>query len=60
MSDQLKEGDVVALNSGGPPMTIDYIDGQCAHCHWFAGLELRQGDIQLAALKLLNKKKVEP
>ena len=28
-------GDVVGLKSGGPPMTIDKIDGKNIHCVYF-------------------------
>jgi len=37
-SQELKIGDVVKLKSGGPKMTVKYIekDGQI-YCQWFAG-----------------------
>ena len=33
--DELKEGEVVVLKSGGPPMTISQISGYMATCLWF-------------------------
>jgi uncharacterized protein YodC (DUF2158 family) len=42
MSDQIKPGSVVKLRSGGPPMTVAWVElaGQqytdnVAHCTWF-------------------------
>jgi len=40
----LKVGAVVVLNSGGPAMTIKWIDNDEAYCQWFAG-EKVSGDI---------------
>lgn len=34
-SRDLKEGDVVQLKSGGPPMTITGFNGDSAICQWF-------------------------
>lgn len=30
-----KVGDQVILNSGGPPMTIEKIDGNLIYCYWW-------------------------
>lgn len=37
-TDSFKEGDIVKLKSGGPPMTIEMAtgDGLAAKCMWFA------------------------
>lgn len=32
---ELKEGDIVWLNSGGPKMTMGRIEGGHAECSWF-------------------------
>jgi uncharacterized protein YodC (DUF2158 family) len=43
MADQFKPGDVVALKSGGPKMTVTpKRDGTRVWCDWFEGKE-RQG-----------------
>jgi len=31
----VKVGDVVRLKSGGPAMTVDFIDGEQVTCVWF-------------------------
>ncbi len=30
-----KIGDLVQLKSGGPVMTVTYLDGDKVHCRWF-------------------------
>nr|WP_281722858.1 DUF2158 domain-containing protein [Nitrosomonas nitrosa] len=32
---ELKKGDVVRLKSGGPKMTIKFIEGETVACVWF-------------------------
>ncbi len=35
-NEKLKPGDVVKLKSGGPEMTIDYVDSNgYAYCSWY-------------------------
>ncbi len=31
----MKDGDELVLKSGGPKMTIEFIDGNEAYCEWF-------------------------
>ncbi len=38
----LKKGDVVKLNSGGPKMTIFKIEGDFVSCHWFDKNDVHQ------------------
>jgi uncharacterized protein YodC (DUF2158 family) len=40
---ELKEGDVVLLKSGGPEMTIREINGKTVGCQWFDDKELVYG-----------------
>lgn len=35
MADQIKAGDVVVLKSGGPTMTVQWIEDDTAVCVWF-------------------------
>ena len=50
-----KSGDVVALKSGGPTMTVDWVDTQVGvttvYCVWFDNKELKKEGFQPAALK---------
>ena len=47
-----KPGDVVQLQSGGPRMTIEKIEGQHVFCRWFKERETKQEAFDMAALKL--------
>lgn len=40
---EFKAGDVVQLKSGGPAMTIAWIDGSDARCEWFDNKNEPQG-----------------
>lgn len=57
MEDQLKVGDVVALKSGGPHMTIEeiasykYTDKQQAKCIWFEKTKRCEGIFELETLQ---------
>jgi len=55
MSDQIKEGDVVQLNSGGPGMTVEKVERwngiERARCVWFEGSKSFSGVFPLAALR---------
>lgn len=52
---RLKVGDVVVLKSGGPSMTIDTINDQCAVCKWIDERDeiLHEGTFDLMALELI-------
>lgn len=48
----LKSGDVVCLNSGGPPMTVETItDHVWVNCIWFDGCILRKQSFMMATVK---------
>jgi len=58
MADELKQGDVVRLKSGGPNMTIEGIgiygmagDHEQAKCSWFDGAKLKTKVFELWSLK---------
>jgi uncharacterized protein YodC (DUF2158 family) len=52
MSNQIKAGDVVQLNSGGPKMTVSWIDelGN-AWCVWFDNAKQQGASFPLTSLK---------
>lgn len=52
MSEQFERGAVVVLKSGGPKMTISYIDdeGRC-DCQWFDNRDLISGIFYLTSLE---------
>lgn len=52
MAEQLKAGDTVRLNSGGPLMTIYSIDSenQTALCEWFDKKDLKSSSFKLTSL----------
>jgi uncharacterized protein YodC (DUF2158 family) len=51
MAEQLQVGETVQLKSGGPPMTVEEIEGKTISCVWFADLEVKHGHFVGAALK---------
>lgn len=52
MSDEnLKAGKVVQLKSGGPIMTISWVDGASAYCEWFDGNKNLGASFPLVSLK---------
>jgi uncharacterized protein YodC (DUF2158 family) len=51
MSRTIEPGEVVALRSGGPNMTLQEITGFGAQCVWFEGSELRSEYFDLRALR---------
>ena len=52
MQNNLKLGDVVTLNSGGPRMTVYGIRENLADVCWFCDAELKYGTIPFASLKV--------
>ena len=48
---KFKEGDIVQLKSGGPPMTVCEVFGDGDHeCKWFSGKKLERGNFPEEAL----------
>ena len=59
MSDQIKSGDVVQLDPGGPKMMlsrIEHVGGEKkGWCTWFDGTLKREGVFPLTLLKLASR-----
>jgi uncharacterized protein YodC (DUF2158 family) len=47
----MKPGDVVRLKSGGPAMTIKFVDGNEAYCEWFEKSDLKGSRFTLTSLE---------
>jgi uncharacterized protein YodC (DUF2158 family) len=47
----IKEGDKVQLKSGGPSMTVEWIERQIATCAWFEKERLEQHSFALESLE---------
>ncbi|SFB35269.1 Uncharacterized conserved protein YodC, DUF2158 family [Collimonas sp. OK607] len=56
MNENLKIGDVVQLNSGGPKMTVTEVaeDGSRASTMWFAGSKREMGGFPIEAIILIS------
>jgi uncharacterized protein YodC (DUF2158 family) len=55
MADEITEGSVVRLKSGGPTMTVTkMLSGGQAHCKWFDDKTLLQGDFPPVSLVSIN------
>jgi uncharacterized protein YodC (DUF2158 family) len=56
MSEEIKEGDVVVLKSGGPKMTVtsvgDHYGTPTGWCAWFDGKKQCNGTFNLMALQI--------
>ncbi|WP_353221109.1 DUF2158 domain-containing protein [Salinisphaera sp. S4-8] len=53
MSDQIQPGDIVTLKSGGPEMTVSWVEEGDALCQWFDSKNMPQS--QVYALVVLEK-----
>lgn len=49
MVESFSKGDVVMLKSGGPKMTINWLDGEgmgkVAHCQWFDNSDVIKSEV---------------
>jgi uncharacterized protein YodC (DUF2158 family) len=52
MSETIKVGDVVQLKSGGPKMTVNFVEENVAACTWFDKNKKESSRFPVAALKL--------
>jgi uncharacterized protein YodC (DUF2158 family) len=50
----LHPGDRVRLNSGGPLMTVDSVQGDNANCLWAGGGEVLTATVPIAALTIVG------
>ncbi|WBU53502.1 YodC family protein [Paracoccus sp. SCSIO 75233] len=57
MQNELKPGDLVRLNSGGPLMTVGQAGGQPSEwrCYWFDKTDRKQADFPEVALERAEK-----
>jgi uncharacterized protein YodC (DUF2158 family) len=49
----MKSGDVVMVQSGGPKMTVERVVKGVVSCVWFEGPDLFRGTFPVDALKLI-------
>ena len=57
--EQLQQGDIAELKSGGPKMTILSLDGSSgeAMCVWFEGKNRNEEIFDVGALRKINQRK---
>lgn len=51
----IKAGDIVVLKSGGPNMTVKWVDGSECYCEWFDGKKAMGNSFTLVSLKLADQ-----
>jgi uncharacterized protein YodC (DUF2158 family) len=51
MEETMQPGDVVRLKSGGPKMTIRWINDGEAYCDWFEGSDHKNGKFAVVGLE---------
>jgi uncharacterized protein YodC (DUF2158 family) len=49
-NETIKAGDVVKLRSGGPSMTVSWIENDEAYCEWFLANKLEGAKFNLTSL----------
>lgn len=50
-NESYKPGDVVTLKSGGPAMTVAWVDGNEAYCEWFVESKVTGAKFPLTSLE---------
>ncbi|MBE7366518.1 YodC family protein [Ramlibacter pallidus] len=53
-------GDVVRLQTGGPPMVVRAASGDTAYCQWYAGVDLHQGTFLFSSLRNAGRERRSP
>lgn len=56
MSDQVQAGSVVVLKSGGPDMTVKWVEGSECYCEWFDGKKVVGSNFEVTSVRLANTK----
>lgn len=51
---EVKPGAVVELKSGGPRMTVHWVEHGKAWCQWFSGVEVRGEKFAIAMLRVVD------
>lgn len=54
MAGSIVEGSIVQLKSGGPKMTVKWLEDGDAYCEWFAGAEIKGARFALVQLDLIS------
>lgn len=49
-----KIGDKVKLKSGGPIMTVSYVDGESIECTWFVNSDVKIQEFHSGTLDLVS------
>lgn len=57
MNEEIKLGSTVKLKSGGPLMTVTYLDESTSVCTWFYEGNIKNTEINVVALKVTKSSK---
>lgn len=55
MAEDIRAGSVVQLASGGPRMTVEWVDEGSAYCQWFEGSKKCDGTFRVTSLRLSSE-----
>jgi uncharacterized protein YodC (DUF2158 family) len=56
MAGQIQAGDIVVLKSGGPEMTVKWVQGSDCYCEWFDGKKPMGSNFEITSLRPANSK----